>query len=334
MIRQAAIRRLNPLSGVYLAQLWRDGSNTGLRHMRGSNRREIWVMDVFTTELYRGNPAAVVFDALGIDDDTMQAIAREMNLSETAFILPPVDAEAHYSVRLFTPRSELPFAGHPTIAVAAAFVERDPQLAGNLPGTLRQECGIGIIHIDVSLAEGGGYEFTMTQAAPLWRDVPLARQEAAEMLGCPADDVCELPSQVVSTGVPWLIIPLRSPAAVVAIRPDLKAIERFCYEHRAVGVTTYAIGASGQQKWIKVRTFAPGQGVTEDPVCGSGNGSVAAYIAATAQFGGPSFDYVAHQGSEVSRPGRVLVHCSPGSEGLRVRVGGRAVNVLQGHILV
>jgi PhzF family phenazine biosynthesis protein len=84
------------------------------------NRYELWVMDVFTTELYRGNRAAVVFDASELTAATMQAIAREMNLSETAFVLPPTDSVAHYRVRFFTPRSELQFAGHPTIAVAAA----------------------------------------------------------------------------------------------------------------------------------------------------------------------------------------------------------------------
>jgi PhzF family phenazine biosynthesis protein len=296
------------------------------------NRYELWVMDVFTTELYRGNPAAVVFDATGLSADTMQAIAREMNLSETAFVLMPMDARADYRVRFFTPRSELPFAGHPTVAVAAALVAHDERWAKLVPGVLRQECGLGIIPVTVSQTKDGGYEFTMTQTPPSSRDVPLKRSAVAKMLGCPPKDLCRLPTRIVSTGVPWLIIPLVSPAAVAAAKPVLTLVERVCSEHVAVGATIFAIGAMEAQKWIKVRTFAPGQGVAEDPVCGSGNGSVAAYIAAAGLLGGTAFRYTSYQGAEVARAGRVSVHCGLSANGLEVRIGGQAVNALRGHI--
>jgi PhzF family phenazine biosynthesis protein len=289
-------------------------------------------MDSFTSELYRGNAAAVVFDAVGITAETMQAIAREMNLSETAFVLPPTDPSAHYRVRFFTPRSELPFAGHPTVAVAAALIAHDERWASLVPGVLRQECGLGIIPVEASQTDSGGYEFTMTQAAPSFRDVPLSREEAAAMLGCLPEALCELPTQVVSTGVPWLIIAMLSPAAVAAAKPVSSLVERICDDNAAVGATIFAIGATGAQKWIKVRTFAPGQGVPEDPVCGSGNGSVAAYIAQTGLLGGPAFHYTSHQGAEVERVGRVSVHCSPHRNGLQVRIGGLAVTSLQGYM--
>jgi PhzF family phenazine biosynthesis protein len=290
-------------------------------------------MDVFTTELFKGNPAAVVFDADGLTDQRMQAIAREMNLSETVFLFPPQDPVADYRVRMFTPRSEMMFAGHPTIAVAAALTERIISGGGKVPETLRQECGIGIIPIEVNVADSG-YLFKMTQANPTWRDVSISTQTAAEMLALTVAEVCKLPIQVVSTGVPWLIIPLCAPQAVSAARPDLREIERVCREHRAVGLTTYAIGAGGGENWVQVRTFAPGEGVSEDPVCGSGNGSVAAYIAANCQLGGSSFDYEAVQGAEVFRPGRVWLQCRPSKGGLAIRVGGTAVCVMKGQIFV
>lgn len=300
--------------------------------MNNRTRYELWVMDVFTTELYQGNPAAVVFDAASITAEIMQAIAREMNLSETVFILPPTSSRADYRVKLFTPRSELPFAGHPTLAVAAALVERDRRLARLVPGVLRQECGIGIIPVEVSRPHGGGYEFTMTQAVPSYRDVALSRATAAAMLGAVPDDLCQLPFQVVSTGVPWLIVPMQSPAAVAAARPASSLIARICSEHAAVGATIFAIGKAGEQKSVKVRTFAPSQGVTEDPVCGSGNGSVAAYIAEMGLLGGPAFNYSAHQGAEVARAGRVSVQCSASGDGLQVKIGGHAVNAVRGYI--
>jgi PhzF family phenazine biosynthesis protein len=300
--------------------------------MSSRDRREVWQLDVFTTELYQGNPAAIVFDAQGLTDQTMQAIARETNLSETVFLLPPGDPLADYRVRMFTPRSEMMFAGHPTIAVAAAQTERILRTGGKVPEILRQECGIGIIPIEVSVANGG-YLFKMTQANPTWRDASVSIETAAQMLELTVAEVCEMPIQVVSTGVPWLIIPLRSPQAVSAARPDLRVIERVCREHGAVGLTTYAIGTDSSKRWVKVRTFAPGEGVPEDPVCGSGNGSVAAYIAGTA-LGDSTFDYEAAQGAEVCRPGRVWVQCRPSKTGLEIKVGGTAVCVMKGHICV
>jgi PhzF family phenazine biosynthesis protein len=159
-------------------------------------------MDVFTAKLYRGNPAAVVFDASDLTAKTMQAIAREINLSDTAFVLPPTDPVAHYRMRFFTSRSELPFAGHPTIAMTAAVTAHDERLANWVPGVLRQECGLGLIPVEAFQTEGRGNEFTMTQAAPSYRDVPLARETAAEMLLCVPANLSELPMRVVSTGVP------------------------------------------------------------------------------------------------------------------------------------
>jgi PhzF family phenazine biosynthesis protein len=109
-------------------------------------------------------------------------------------------------------------------------------------------------------------------------------------------------------------------------------MQRACEEYAAVGATIFAIGESGPQKWIKVRAFASGQGVAEDPVCGSGDGSVAAYITVSGLFDGPDFHCISHQGSKMARPGYVSVHCLTGSDGLRVRIAGQAVITIQGDI--
>jgi len=299
------------------------------------NELEFWQIDVFTTRRYQGNPAAVVFDAADLTTEVMQAIAREMNLSETVFVQPPVAAGADYKVRMFTPRSEMPFAGHPTLATAYAMVNRGGGFQGVVPLHLRQECGIGIVPVEVRRSADGSLTFVMTQASPRWIDVPITRAACAALLGCASEDVLDLPIQVVSTGVPWLIIPLRAPADVAGLRPDAAGIERTCRQYGAVGVTTFAIGAEDAATQVKVRTFAPGEGVSEDPVCGSGNGSVAAYIAATSLLGGADFAYEAQQGIEVARPGTVLVRCERRPDGnLQVSVGGHAVKVLEGTLFL
>ena len=287
-------------------------------------RREFWQVDAFTAAPFSGNPAAVVFDAAGLATETMQAITREMNLSETVFVLPPEAEPADYRVRIFTPRSELPFAGHPTLATAHAMVERGLQPKDRR--TIRQQCGIGLVPVEIR-DEAEGRNFVMTQGAPSHRPVPVDAALVARMLGCAAADVmAEHPVDVVSTGVAWMIAPLRRLAAIAALKPDLSLIETVCREHKAVGVTCFAPEAAAADCAIRVRTFAPGDGIIEDPVCGSGNGSVAAYIARHLRPGENRFAYRAEQGIEIQRPGTVIAEVEDG----RIRIGGQAVTAIQG----
>jgi PhzF family phenazine biosynthesis protein len=138
-------------------------------------------VDAFTHRPLYGNPAAVVFDADGIPAETMQKVAREMNLSETVFILKPTRPDADYRARIFTPMSELPFAGHPTVAAAHSVLARFPDKANAT--LLRQECGIGIVPIEV-IPTATGKLLRMTQAAPTYRETGLSRATVARMLGC------------------------------------------------------------------------------------------------------------------------------------------------------
>jgi len=237
-------------------------------------RRAFWQVDAFTTQPYCGNPAAVVFDAADLPAEAMQRIALEMNLSETVFVLPPEDAAADYKVRIFTPRNELPFAGHPTLATAHAMVERG--LRPKQSGLIRQECGIGLVPVEIAEAPGG-HSFMMTQAKPRHRPVAVDVTLAARMLGClPGDLLPGHPIEVVSTGVDWMIVPLRGLKVIAALRPDLRLIEQVCREHKAAGVTSFCPEAAAADCSVRLRTFAPADGILEDPVCGSGNGSVAA----------------------------------------------------------
>lgn len=288
-------------------------------------------VDVFTTTPLYGNPAAVVFGGDHLSTDTMQQIAREMNLSETVFIVRPTTDEADYRSRIFTPMSELPFAGHPTIAAAHAVLDRIPALA--TASLLRQECGIGIVPVEV-LHDGDVRVLRMTQAQPSYREAGLSREMVAQMLGCIDSDVAPTPAEVVSTGVPWLIVALARREAISEIVPDLALIQRECKRLRAAGITTFVERGAGGPARIRVRTFAPGEGVSEDPVCGSGNGAVAAYIARHTHPDAESCAYIAEQGIEIGRDGLVQASWDRVHAQVRVRIGGSAVTVATGQLLL
>jgi PhzF family phenazine biosynthesis protein len=286
-------------------------------------------VDAFTNRPLYGNPAAVVFDADEISAETMQKIAREMNLSETVFILKPTTPNADYRVRIFTPASELPFAGHPTVAAAHSVLGRYPDKANAT--LLRQECGIGIVPIEV-ISSASGKLLRMTQLAPSYRGADLSRETVAKMLGCREIDLANSPFEVVSTGVPWLIVELSQFAAMLALAPDHGLIARECKALRAVGLTVFVEKGDDSAARIRVRTFSPGEGIPEDPVCGSGNGSVAAFVARHKHPGEKSGSYVAEQGIEIGRDGLVHASWEQHDKTLRIRIGGEAVIAASGQL--
>jgi PhzF family phenazine biosynthesis protein len=286
-------------------------------------------VDAFTHKPLYGNPAAVVFDADALTTETMQKIAREMNLSETVFILKPTTPEADYRARIFTPMSEMPFAGHPTVAAAHSVLARYP---GKASATLlRQECGIGIVPVEV-IASGTTPLLRMTQGAPSYRASGLARATVAKMLGCAESDLADSPFEVVSTGVPWLIVELSRLETISTLVPDQGLIASECKALRACGITVFAERGDGGAVRIRVRTFAPGEGVAEDPVCGSGNGSVAAFIARHKHAGEVAGSYIAEQGIEIGRDGEVHASWELDGDSLRVRIGGQAALAASGQL--
>lgn len=294
--------------------------------------KQYWTIDAFTRERYRGNPAAVVFDAEGLSQRQMQLIAREMNLSETIFVLPPTEPSADYWSRIFTPQNEIPFAGHPTLATAYAMYASGRAKPRGKDNVLRQQCGIGVVPVEVQDA-GDNVRLLMTQGEPDYRDANVDRDLASSMLGCEPDVLGDSPVEIVSTGLWWMIIPVRSLEGMAGLSPDQRLIETVCREREATGITTYCPEAASPEASYRVRSFAPGEGVPEDPVCGSGNGSTAAYLAKHHYPTEPELEYTAEQGVEMERHGRVLVSCRRvNGAGLTVRVGGNAVQVMDGSL--
>jgi PhzF family phenazine biosynthesis protein len=292
-----------------------------------------WQVDSFSAERYRGNPAAIVFEPEALTTDQMQTIARQFNLSETVFLCAPSEkGAADYKARIFTPGREIPFAGHPTIAAAFAHVSSRPDGGAVFGGTVRQECGAGIIPIAVS----DGPLFTLSATAEPTVTTPMSRSQLAEMLGGSPADVGEEPAEVCSIGLPWLIARVRSLAALQAAVPDLNLIDTICREHRAIGLTVYCVEAVLDGCSLHVRTFAPGVGIREDPVCGSGNGAIAVHLARHLYRDRPAFSYKAEQGIEIHRHGilHLSVERGDGGGSLAVRLGGQAVKVMEGQLAI
>jgi PhzF family phenazine biosynthesis protein len=272
--------------------------------------RQLATVDVFTAVPFKGNPVAVVLDADGLDDAEMQAIANWTNLSETTFVTPGDDG-ASYSVRIFTPRSELPFAGHPTLGTAHAVIEAG--LASPRNGKIVQHCAVGPVEVSTE----AGLSFKLPRYAQ--SDAP---EGLAEAIG--GAHLLRAPPRLLDVGPRWVIAELVSSDAVETLAPDLAALAIYDSTHGHTGLTAFAAGGAGD---LTVRSFGPADGVPEDPVCGSGNGAVAAYRLLAGQIGDGTA-YVASQGRQVGRDGRVRVRI----EGRDVHIGGDCATCMTGTI--
>jgi trans-2,3-dihydro-3-hydroxyanthranilate isomerase len=296
-------------------------------------------VDVFTDTPYCGNPLAVILDGRGLTDERMQAIAREMNLSETTFILPAI-AAADARIRIFTPRMELPFAGHPVVGTSYVLVTEG--LLPKRPGTfeLRLELGLGVLPVDVTCVDGAITQVTMTQQTPQFRAV-VSEDDVhmlARGLGLDPQDILatDLPAQLVSTGLPQLMVPVRSLAAVEAITLELGLLQTVCERYDTHSIYVFTRETINPKAHVHTRLFAALAGVLEDPATGSASGALGAYLVHHRVLGGN--DGVVcienEQGHELGRPSRILIEVEHrGAAISRVRVGGRVVKVIEGTIL-
>jgi PhzF family phenazine biosynthesis protein len=267
-------------------------------------------VDVFTATPYRGNPVAVVLDGEGLSAGQMQRFAHWTNLSETTFVLPPGTAEADYRVRIFTPSTELPFAGHPTLGTCHAWLEAGGE--PREPGKIVQECGAGLVTLRRA---AGGLAFA---APPVLRDGPVAEellQRIASMLRISRSDIVD--GSWADNGPGWVAVLLRSADEVLALRPGEVDLD--------LGVVgPYPPGAPAA---FEVRAFLPkGSGIDEDPVTGSLNASLAPWLLRTGRARAP---YVVSQGTVLGRAGRV--HISRDDDGT-IWVAGGTVTCVSGRV--
>lgn len=281
-------------------------------------------VDVFGAAPYLGNPVAVILDAETLSSAQMQQIANWTNLSETTFVLPPTQPDADYRVRIFTPHGELPFAGHPTIGTAHALLEEGIIEPDDEDG-LVQECGAGLVRLQAKAGEPSriAFELPDPQLAPL-AAAELAELEAA--LGCAVAREAE--PMLVDVGPVWLVAELADADAVLELRPDFAAIARQSARLGSTGVTVYGRHPEGAQAAIEVRSFAPAHGIDEDPVCGSGTGSVGAFIRHAGQREALGDAFLASQGAAVGRSGLIGLVLDDDA----IRVGGTALTCFDGEL--
>ncbi|QMS55564.1 PhzF family phenazine biosynthesis protein [Kocuria varians] len=278
-------------------------------------------VDVFSADPYLGNPVAVVLDGSDLTDEQMARFARWTNLSETTFVLPATTTDADYRLRIWTPHGELPFAGHPTLGSARAWLRagNDPRVAG----TLVQECAAGLvrIHAPSSGSSEDDDAALSFEAPPTVRSGDLeddVLRTIVEGLGITARDV--LAHQWVDNGPGWAAVVLDSADKVLALDPDVAALGA----HK-VGVVGPAPEGSAHR--FEVRAFVPGTRGYEDPVTGSLNASLAQWLIRTDRT---PREYVARQGTRLGRRG--LVHVS--SLGEDVLVGGACTVCVSGSVLL
>jgi PhzF family phenazine biosynthesis protein len=278
------------------------------------SERHFSTVDVFTAVPLLGNPVCVILDGAGLDAAAMQAIASWTNLSETTFVTPASDPGVDYAVRIFTPKAELPFAGHPTLGTAHAVIEAGIATPRN--GKLIQQCAVGLVELTVAAAS---LSFRLPRFA--FEVTPDARTIIAALGG---DAVVSGTPRIVNVGPRWVIAEMASAGLVEALQPDLASLANYDRTHRTTGLTVFATGGAGD---ITVRSFAPADGIAEDPVCGSGNASVAAYRLDAGQIGDGT-RYTASQGRQVGRDGRVHVRIDGGD----IHVGGQCVTGMRGTL--
>lgn len=288
-------------------------------------------VDAFTSIPFGGNPAGVVTDANGLSDEQKQKIAREMNLSETAFVSK--SDKADFKVQFFTPSTEVDLCGHATIGTFHTLYEE-----GRLDPAKKifyQETGAGILPVELCNIDDEQV-YMMTQAIPRYEDPDANIAELSEMLGLSPEDIMELPILKVSTGIWWLVLGIKKLDKLMKMVPNMAAVKEFSRKLKLVGIIPFTLETLHPDCNYHIRAFAPYVGVDEDPVCGTCNGCVSSYIAdqGLIRFE-KEIDLVGEEGFEVKRPGKVYVHLEKhGGRVSSVKIGGSAFTVMEGIMRV
>lgn len=297
-------------------------------------QRRYITVDVFTDQAFGGNPLAVVLDAEGLSTEQMQAIATEFNYSETTFVLPPADKANDANVRIFTVRSELPFAGHPNVGTAFVLATR----AAKAPARLKFEEKAGLVPVEIQTAQGRvvGSEFAAPK--PLSKGATVDAKEAASILSLSVADIKidRHPPMIASVGLPFLIVEIASRDAVKRAKPDATA---FWKTFPAVGADavyfyTRDVPASEQPLDLQARMFHPGSaGLSEDPATGSATGAAAAFLADLDAVSDGEVKLRIGQGFDMGRPSLLLTRVIKKNGAVAAtHVGGNCVQIMEGTL--
>jgi trans-2,3-dihydro-3-hydroxyanthranilate isomerase len=302
-------------------------------------RYAFWTVDVFTDRAFGGNPLAVFPYANGLTTEQMQQIAREFNLSETAFVLPPESKEQTFRVRIFTPARELPFAGHPTVGTAYVLATCGRvDLAGETTRIVLGE-DVGNVPVDIEVRDGNPHYARLNVVQlPEWGPAPPPVENLAAMLSLAPEDVLDDNKdepQAISCGVPFLFVPLASLDAVRRARLDWEWSNQYLRTGWARLVYAFTRDAETPGCAIHARAFTRTAGIEEDPATGAACSALAGYLARRDGLKDGTGRWRVEQGLEMGRPSFLDIEADArGGELTGVRVGGQAVVVSEGHLIV
>ncbi|WP_435154791.1 PhzF family phenazine biosynthesis protein [Haladaptatus sp. DFWS20] len=288
------------------------------------------VVDVFAQEKYAGNQLAVVHDADSLTDEEMQDITRETKFSEATFIESSTPRDGGYDVRIFDPAEEIPFAGHPTLGTA--FVIRE-FVRDDRPDELILNLDVGRIPVHIERDDEGTERFWMRQIPPTFEKT-IDHSLATRVLSLDEGAIDEThPVQLVSTGLPTLVVPLRSLDAVRRARTNHEPYyEELIEPYGNLNILLFAPETEAEND-LHARVFADCAGVPEDPATGSSNGCLAAYLVANDYFDADQIDVRVEQGYEMGRPSLLHLRASESTDGIEMQVGGRVIPVAEGRLL-
>jgi trans-2,3-dihydro-3-hydroxyanthranilate isomerase len=291
---------------------------------------QFYILDVFAEEKYAGNQLAVVRNAEELSDEQMQKITKEMNYSETTFILSDEQRSGGYDVRIFTPAAEVPFAGHPTLGTAYVIQH---EIMKEPAGTVILNLKVG--QVPVTSGSGGKEKdiLWMKQREPTF-GLTIEPGLVAKVLGLDESEIdSRFTVQEVSTGLPFIIVPLKGLDAVKRAKVNKNECFELIENTQAKMILVFCPETYNQRNNLNVRVFCDYYGIPEDPATGSGNGCLAGYLARHCYFGKNKIDIRVEQGYEISRPSMLYLRAENRREKIDVFVGGKVVMVAKGQLL-
>lgn len=288
-----------------------------------------YIVDVFAQEKYAGNQLAVFTNAATLSTEQMQRFAKEMNYSETTFILSNQERSGGYDVRIFTPEQELPFAGHPTLGTAYIL----QMLIGQPIDTVCLNLQVGQIPVSLHYQNQQLEELWMQQKPPQFGQ-QLAIEAIAPILNLePNDFDSRFPIQAVSTGVPFFIVPLKNHAALKRAKTNLDKCFELIQSTEAKAFCLFCPETYDAANQLSVRVFVDAMGIPEDPATGSANGCLAGYLSHYAYLGSDRVNVRVEQGHEIGRPSLLLLKARRAGEAIEVLVGGKVILVAKGEFV-
>lgn len=294
------------------------------------NQIRIYHVDAFTQNPFEGNPAGVVPDAGRLTLTQMQKIANQLNLSETAFLLPASDPKADYRVRYFTPQEEINFCGHAT--VASVWLLANEYGWAERADRLTLETNIGLIPVHWDKYENQIGKVTMTQISPEVKDAPYDKSEIADLIGIDIDQLDErFPIKLAYTGNWTLIVPIKTHQAIDAAKPKM---DQLALSNKKFSISnTHLFTFDAKQGFdLYTRDFAPAVGIPEDPVTGAANGALTGYLVLESIISKEKTRLTIGQGDAVGRPGTLYVTIVPTDSDIVIQVGGFAHVTIEGNL--